>query len=664
MKVFYMLIRKLKVNFLSVLLFGSFIGLSFSCNDDLSLNMPQFRTNEIKKGDRIMMDMTGSVSKSALRAMDGSSGQFDVANNGTNDVFIHYKDMENIPCVMLFKNDATNESFFAEGKAEIDVPDNIDETTISRNDKVLLKIRVNTNTGYALSGDWQVKPIIGFKKTPGTNVFAPVDENKTTGKSTDDLSIPITADWIRLSSANVNAEKHVTLKNVSFRPDGMLFNVSVTSEFADPICISKIRNLGNSKIAFNSGYDMGNNGMPTAGKNEICIAEDVDSDGNHLYGLIPNSSSKLENIFVWANIYKTGTEDLSCHYVFTPVSRDPFKDKSKKYSRKFASPYMYLDWTPKNLASYTPIKNGEGMGKTYSLNMVARSMDYPMITEVYVNGPYSMVEIYNPTTRPIPLENFFIIKTKSNGELTTDSEGYDKYTSDGYPYAQRGSLGLPLYIGPNHDNSTYNIYERKFSSSDLVIFGDDDTNIISNPNALIASSNIKVLGAGKTMILAGPGYINRDGSFNRDAYNKYAPKDDLSVTKSDIQIFLVADNSGYSSQTQATTGTKDIEATLNISNNEGLAIIQKKDNTVVTSRTADKYLVVDVFPFDNGRATKAIPFYMCRYDGIVYPFTRSSSLEDATVGGIKREGLNSQWYLNEIKGTEQIHSIGARYRNW
>lgn len=226
---------------------------------------------------------------------------------------------------------------------------------------------------------------------------------------------------------------------------------------------------------------------------------------------------------------------------------------------------------------------------------------------------------------------------------------------------------MPLFVDPKHINTNPNIYEEKYTSFDIVIFGDDETNIISSYNALIQSSNTKILEAGKTMILAGPGYVNSDGSFNRNAYDKYAPKDDLLQTKSDIQIFLVADNSGYSSQAKATTGTKDIEATLNISNNEGLAIIQKiqkKDNTIVTSRTADKYLVVDIFPFDNGRSTKAIPFYMCRYDGIVYPFTSSAYLEDATIGGVKREGLNSQWYLNEIKGTEQIHSIGARYRNW
>lgn len=653
-----MLIRKLKVNFLSVLLFGSFIGLSFSCNNDLSLNMPQFRTNEIKKGDRILIDMTGSISKSALRSIDGSSGQFDIDYQSADgsDAFIVYNDMHNIPCVVAFRNRSTGEKFFAEGVAKIEVRRN-DNNNPRRNDDATLKLSVNTESSYNISSDWEVKPIVGFKKKiESPHIFSPEIEYKMTNRKTDNLSIPLTSAWIPLNATNVNNGQHVSFKDVSFYPDGMLFNISVHSQFADPVCIKKITNTKNSKIAFHSCYDMSNEAKPTNGSSSIYIADNLDERGNHMFGVVQDYMHYLDQIFVWANIFEEGSENLSCFFTFDPISRDPFKDKSKKYSKEFFSPYMSLNWTPQQTTNITK-------GKVYSLKMVAKSMDYPMITEVYINGPYSMVEIYNPTSKPIPLNDLFIVKTKSNGDLKV-VDGWDIYNIEGYPYARQGTLGLPLYIGPNHNNSTYNIYERKSSSSDLVIFGDDDTNIISNPNALIQSSNVQTLEAGKIMVLAGPGYLRSDGSFNQDAYNRYAPKDDLTQTKSNIQIFVVADNSGYSSQAQATTSTKDIEATLNISNYEGLAIIQKKNNNNVIVRTADKYLVVDVFPFDNGRSTKAIPFYMCRYDGIVYPFTRSASLEDTEIDGHIREGLNSQWYLNEINGTEQIHSIGTRYRNW
>lgn len=663
---FSKLIRNKKYSLLSILLFVFFFGV-ISCNSDEVTKMPDF----IKKGTLypIEVNMNGCIRKSELRAF-ANTGKFDIGYENESNIFIAYQNEENIPCVLFFRN-ANNhsETFMAKGKAEISTnrPQGAEP---SRNDMVNVKLQVSADVTYKIDGNWEVKPIIGFNEND-KGVFEPVNELKTTNRKVKTLSIPITSDWVRLKSSKINSEKFVDIDNISFVPDGVVLNISLQSEFADPVMVRRIFITPNSKIAHNVPYGIA--GTEKEGT-PIWIDDSLDDNGERIYGKLSNYNDKLNHILVWANIINDKTNNIQSYFDFYPISRDPFVDKSKRYKTNFVTPYGYLNWVanPENVSNITS-------GKAYAMNMKVKSLDFPMITEVYLDGEYSMVEIYNPTNRDINLSDYFLVKTKSNGEFSLDKyNNRELYILDGYPYKNQGTLGLPLYVDAKHNNTKVNIYERQIDRSDLVIFGDDESNILCSYNTpIMTSSNQNVLKAGKSMIICGPGYLKADGSFDRYTYNSKNPNGDITKSKANdnIQIFVAIDNSGFSSANMSVSANnKDIKATLNLKNNEGLAIIKKLNHgdiaTMSNTSDMDKYMVVDVFPYDDSRAGLQAPFYMCRYDGIVFPYNRSAKLEDHDYGErvngkvVLREGLNKQWYKDEIGGTEEIHSLGSRYRSW
>lgn len=646
--------RGLSSLFLSVLTVGM-----ISCNSEEISRMPDFH----KKGTLypIEINMTGNVSKSTLRSFASNNGKFDIGYDNESDIFIAYQNEENIPCILIFRNSTnSSQTFVAKGNAKI-TTNRPQGAVPSRNDMADIKLQVSADANYKIDGNWEVKPIIGVTEKSGKFSFP--TEFKTTNKKVKCLPIPITSDWMRLEASKINSGKFVDINNVNFLPDGVVLNISVQSEFCDPVGISQIIFTENSKIGHSSPYDI--SGKPQSGYS-IYISEELGADGERLYGKLSDYTDKVNQIMVWANIINGNTNNIQSYFEFYPVCRDPFVDRSKKYKRVFVTPYDYLNWAanPENADNITS-------GKAYSMNMKARSLDIPMITEVYLNGEYSMVEIYNPTNRDINLSDYFLVKTSGNGSFAI-SNSRELYTLDGYPYGSQGTLGLPLYVGPQHNNGTINLYERQTTGSQLVIFGDDETNILCNYNTpIMASSDQTVLKAGKTMVICGPGYLKADGSFDTDKYQQNAPVSDIakSKDKSNIQILVAVDNSGFSSSNNRNSSNKDIMATLNLNNEEGLAIIKKLNNgdaiRMNRGNDTDKYMVVDVFPYDRSRAGLQAPFHMCRYDGIVFPYNRSAELEDHDYGeGVKREGLNKQWYLDEIGGTEEIHSFGSRYRSW
>lgn len=627
-----------------------------SCGDCDTCRMPDF--NKKSTLYPIEINMTGSINRSKLRSFT-STGKFDIGYENESDIFIAYQNEENIPCVLIFRN-ATNhsESFVAKGNAKITTArqEGVEPT---KNDKAIIQLKVSADANYKINDNWEVKPIIGFNEDKEKGVFSPVNELKITNQKIRNLSIPITSAWIRLNESKINSGKFVDIDNISFAPDGVVFNISLQSEFSDPVEINRIMITPNSKIAHNPSYDI--TGNLTKG-NSIWIDDRRDVYGERMYGKISNFTDTLSDILIWANIINAQSNDMESYFEFYPVCRDPFKNKDKKYKTKFVTPYSYLNW----VANSEKV-NSISSGKSYSVNMKVKSIECPMITEVYLDGEYSMVEIYNPTNREIDLSDYFLVKTKSNGSFSIVGTR-ELYTLDGYPYGRQGTLGLPLYVDSKHNNTTHNIYEPKTQGSDLVIFGDDENNILCNYNSVVSTSNKSVLKPGKTMVMCGPGYLNSDGSFKSDVYMRKTPNTYISKSKKEgnIQIFVALDDSGFSGRDKQ---NKDVNATLNLKNNEGLAIIKKIDSgdimTINIDNNVDKYIVVDVFPYDNGRSRLQAPFYMCRYDGIVFPYNRSSELDDFDYGeGVKREGLNKQWYLDEIGGTEEIHSFGSRYRSW
>lgn len=642
----------------------------FACtgNDQME-RMPQLRTNV---GKTLTLSMEGEIaSNSELRTLDNSSIKFELEKKDERETFsLKYEDRDNVPAFVYFVNEATNDYFIARGTAQIKVKGD--------NGKPYITMHVEAETPEIVDSNWKIKPFIGMKESSESNNYFAVEQVDATPNSDNPapISVPITSDFIRLTKSQINSGRHVDFKNVYFKPDGILLNFNVSSSFYDPVYVNKIINYSKTSVlvlGWQYDFSKGLNFATKPNQKSIIISDKEDTQGCRLYGLIEGGSSEankntLRNIFAWAkldNINRDGIRQMQLSFLFEPYCRDPFKNKNLVYKRAFQP--MYQDLQP-----VKEIGSSIQESKSYNIN-IKTIAKHPIISEVYISkssdnvsiignkSSQSVVEIYNPTTKDIDLSNYVIIRMVASGALDLDDNGDEVYIPEGYPRGKMGTLILPLYLTDNKKLSEGHSITYNDSSNSFKTFGDDDPIHFYYKKG---GDDRRMLKPGKTLVIGGPGYLKGPNSntFDSGAYGSHASlNDDMDMSQKSNQIFFVANNSGYNNGNIG--NGNDFEATLDMRPESGLALLEK----VSDKNGKVAYKVIDVFPYDTGRKNKPLPFYMCRFDGIVYPYCLNDQLNDYP--GIKnptvpREGLNNQWFLDEKDDGETVHSFGARYRSW
>lgn len=649
------MIRKIGLLLFSIL----FVLVGFSCKNNYDERMPEFEINPTRKST-LKFKISGSFKDSDLRSLTISE-QVDPSTGKIKNRIIWQENQKLPITVVLRKEDGSGspivcrgEGTVIKGKAEGAYDLDFD-----------LETPENTN----IDDSWCVTGIIGGRLSSDNSklTMTPVTDIK---KDNKELDIPVAFPWLKLKTENIITPQLAQVHGVRFKPLGTLFHFDITSEVYDPVKVVGMK-INTTFFTDKGSFDI--NMKPEIGKN-LTFVEDVDFTDMHYTISADNqedlkleSGQSLKGLYLWAmerdpsgsaTYFKVG-------FTFEPVVRSQIIPQVRAgYS---PNPAPMLNFETPSVAMWSPdIIPGPTGGSVMQIKPKIMAVD-PLITEVYVgyfeNNKFTeIVEIYNPSTKPIDISNYCLSRQRG-----WQSYHGAQWNGGNTPKPFRQALMMPLYPKTGHTAFIAEDFDTEIEQMKLEF------------KPLKGTQISNMLQPGKTMLLVNNGYFDDETKLDNIKANGLQQ----SLDKGNIQM-IIATKNPRPNQLSSSEGA----SVLTIGGTDALILSKYEangyyaDKNVVWEKVADPtagiyryFRIVDgygdfYYPRDSYYAWDVYHpqnpglYAETRYDGIIYPNGKEIA---ETSGHWKFSADKERADYNAFKGDVQywkLTSIGSRYPFW
>lgn len=461
------------------LLFGLFLFISCDRNE----TMPNLQSKDDKTvssegytGEVVSLDFTAT--ESGLRSM------FPINDNSRGDVTsirINWQkgQVYDMMCVLYNKRNPNQTSYqFIKGV--------VTSVQSNKNGTIKYKGNIRLKQGSLKNGDWYMQLFMGLGKDLWDDATKSYKLDERIVSYENKIDIPIASPWIKLG---VNGNHVFPTTAVNLVPMGSIFALDIENTLAASFSLKKVslstqlfNGLGDFKLGqFSQVGDMPKFSISdTNGNTSFSIDRTIESNygSNNSY-----NTKKMKKIYFWAMPNKA------------PISN---KLTGKLYVSKDKYEYgMPID------ARY----NGGKIIRertAHTIRMQMGSSDL-MITEFFHYNPkgynYSMIELYNPTYKPIDLSKYSLVRMR---KLTTPDGAY--YSEPGFQPTDdvkilKDALRQDIYISPDKKDSPSLVVDGRLAKD---VHPDHCSGAI-NRYYIISGNYDKMLPPGKTVILCAGG---------------------------------------------------------------------------------------------------------------------------------------------------------------